>query len=418
MLGRTAVGLGLLLIFSQALWVISAIYFVILPIKEMHLRNMSAVAVFARELVNADPPTESLEFLKDYSILPDTGPPPTLSRELHGFVPELQTVLKTTLGPETVVYREYAQKTLWINFTTNGRSYWVVVPKGVPPLPTYVIVTIFTLVTVSVVGAYVIIYSLTKKLRAITAAVRSIGGGDFHPILDESGPREVRDLSRGFNQMTADLRRLDDDRRLMLAGISHDLKTPLTRLRIAVDLAATRADPEIAAGIVQDVEEIDGILKQFLDYARDGTEEIPARDDLNELVASVCERQRTRGAKLVFRFGAISPFPFRRSALARAITNVVENAAKYGQVGIEVITRRDGGRVEIVVQDRGPGIRAGDPSDYIKAFARENAARTEMGAGLGLAIVARIVNTHGGELLVENRDPVGLKVTLRLPIPA
>lgn len=416
LLGRTAVALGVLMIVSQLFWMICAVYFVILPIKQMYQRNISAAAILAKELVSAQPKIESIQVYDNFRIVADNQPKPQLSYELHGFVPELQGILQKCMGPGTLVYKEHEEKTLWIQFIANDRIYWVVVPKGFPPLPGFIITTICIIITISVLGAYLIIYSITKELRKATYAVSSVGKGNFHAMLEETGSREIRDLNRGINQMVSDLKKLDDDRRLMLAGISHDLKTPLTRLRIAVDLAATHAEPEIATGIIRDIEDMDAILIQFLDYARDGKQEPLALHNLNDLVKEVCERYQMRGGEIRTSFGEIPLFLFRPLAISRAITNVIDNAVKYGQIDIEVMTRRKNRKVEIVVVDRGPGIKSGNPADYIKAFARENSARSETSAGLGFTIVNRIIQTHKGDLFIENRNPTGLLVKMSLPI--
>lgn len=416
LLGRTAVALGILTVLSLLLWMVSAVVFLIVPIKQAQLSNISAVVILAREVVTAQPGKERIQLLDNYRVVADSDSKPALTLESHGYVPDLQEILRKNMGPETTVYREYEENTLWIRFVANGRTYWVIIPKALPPLPGYILATIGIVVVVSLLGAYFIIYSTTKELRKVTSAVRALGRGESGPVLEEVGPREIRDLSRGFNQMAADLRKLDDDRRLMLAGISHDLKTPLSQLRIAVELAATRADPEIAAGMIYDIEDIDAILKQFLDYARDGAEEPPTSHNLNELVRDVCDRYQVRGIQLKTSFGTIPALRFRRLAMSRAVTNLIDNAVRYGRDGIEVATRLENEHAEIVVTDQGPGIQTGNPADYIKPFVRENSARSEAGAGLGLTIVNRIVQMHAGDLHIENRDPVGLLVRIRLPL--
>lgn len=415
LLGRTAVALGILMVLSFVLWMASALAFLILPIKQVQLGNITAVVVLARELVTAEPAKERFELLENYRIVTDAEPKPALTLESYGYVPDLQELLLKSMGPDIIVFREYEENTLWIQFVANDRKYWVIIPKAMPPLPGYILATVGTVIAVSLLGAYLIIFSTTKELRKVTAAVRHLGRGNTEVVLAEIGPREIQDLSRGFNQMAADLRKLDDDRRLMLAGISHDLKTPLSQLRIAVELAATRADPEVAAGMIYDIEDMDAILKQFLDYARDGAEESLSLQNLNELVREICERYQLRGIKLTTTLGAVPPFRFRRLAMSRAISNLIDNAVRYGRDGIEIATQSVNGAAEFVVADAGPGIQSGAPTDYIRAFARENTARSEAGAGLGLTIVNRIVQLHAGELQIENRKPTGLLVRIRIP---
>ncbi|MCC5022188.1 MAG: HAMP domain-containing protein [Candidatus Synoicihabitans palmerolidicus] len=258
-------------------------------------------------------------------------------------------------------------------------------------------------------------FRLTRQLRTVTAAAKAVGRGEPPVVLEETGALEVRDLSRGFNQMPTNLQKLDDERRIMLAGISHDIKTPLTHLRIAVELAATQADSEVATGMVRDIEDMDAILNQFLDYARDGSEEPATVGDLNALVEEVCERYRSRGIPLRLSLGPVAPFAFRKRAMFRVGSNLGNNAVRYGRIDSEVETEEDGAMAKITVADHGQGIRSGDPADFIKPFARENASRSESGAGLGLAIVERVVRTHGGRLHLATRETGGLLVVIELP---
>jgi two-component system osmolarity sensor histidine kinase EnvZ len=315
-----------------------------------------------------------------------------------------------------LIERQLDRPVLWVRFHAQGKLYWAAFPKRQPLVPFYLMVWIGIGVSLSIGGAYLIIFRLTQQLRTITKAAHAVGKGEAPNPLAEIGPTEILNLSKGFNQMAADLKKLDDDRRLMLAGISHDLKTPLTHLRIAVELAATHAEPEIAAGMVHDIEDMDTILKQFLDYARDGSEEKPVMGDLNAIVRDVCDHYRSRRKKLKVSLGDIPQFVFRQFAMYRVVTNIVENAVRFGRDGIHVETASSGKEAVVLVADEGPGIQQGEPNEYVKAFARENTSRSESGAGLGLTIVDRIVRTHGGNLRLENRQEGGLLVRIAIPL--
>jgi two-component system, OmpR family, osmolarity sensor histidine kinase EnvZ len=235
--------------------------------------------------------------------------------------------------------------------------------------------------------------------------------------LPESGPQEIRELSRGFNQLALNLEALESDRRLMLVGISHDLSTPLTRLRLAIELAQMKSDVSQLPGMIQDVEEMNGILLQFADYAKTGKEEEPVLADFNQVVAEVCQRYVAVGKDVRSNFGLLPAFGFRPLAVRRLVTNLVDNAARYADSGIEVNTRYVDGKVTLSVLDRGPGIQSMDPNSLIKPFARENTARgTQLGAGLGLSIVDRIAKTHGGSLVLRNRAERGLQATVAIPV--
>ena len=275
---------------------------------------------------------------------------------------------------------------------------------------------LFALV-VCTIGVYIIFYWLRRQLQSLIGAARILGDGRMPPPLPETGPEEIRELSRGFNQLALNLEALESDRRLMLVGISHDLSTPLTRLRLAIELMQMKPEMNQVPGIIQDIEEMNGILLQFADYAKTGKDEEPVLADFNQVVAEVCQRYVSVGQAVRWDLEKIPAFNFRVLAVRRLVTNLVDNAARYGRGEIEVNTRHQDGIVTLTVLDQGPGIRSMDPNSLIKPFARENIARgTQLGAGLGLSIVDRIAKTHGGDLVLSNRPDAGLAVTVTIQV--
>lgn len=416
LLGRTAFSLGLLLLVSQGLWLGLAAFYFIKPIKKIYLRNIAVTVELAHAQVTHGVAEVDWGANADFRIIRDSqARPPLKTYDSDALLNELVDHLGQRYGSTVVLLKERDNSALWIRFPVRGEYYWAVIPKGAPPIPFFMLASVGVAIAVALLGAYAIIYSLTKQLRGLTVAVQAFGRGELAIPIEEKGPLEILNLSKGFNQMAVDLRKLDEDRRIMLAGISHDLKTPLTRLRIAVELAESQTDQELSAGMVHDIEEMDSILKQFLDYARDGTEEQPVVCDLNVIAGEVCERYRAAGHAIELKLGEMPAFPLRKLAIYRAITNIVDNAVRYGRDGVRIETQAEGNSVRILVTDRGPGIKSGNPADYVKAFARENVSRTEPGAGLGLAIVDRVVRTHGGQLHLENRTAGGLLVRIDLP---
>lgn len=416
LLGRTAFSLGLLMLVSQALWLGIAAYFFIRPIERIFLQNIEMVVEQAHARVARGGPGEGVfEPTPYYRIVRESEPRPEFQTPSGTFFAQLTSTLRARFGESVEIHKPRDKSAVWVRFSFGDETYWVVVSKGAPPIPYFMLASVGVALAVAVAGAYVIIFNLTRQLRTLTQAVQAFGRGEPTIPIEEKGPLEILNLSKGFNQMAADLKKLDDDRRIMLAGISHDLKTPLTRLRLAVELAGASTEPELAAGMVHDIEDMDSILKQFLDYARDGTEETPVMADLNLIVGEVCERYRAGGQEIEIHLAPLPLLPLRKLAIYRAVTNIVDNAARYGRHGIQVETLAHDKNVSLIVTDNGPGIKSGIPTDYVKAFVRENASRSELGAGLGLAIVERITRTHGGGLHLENRATGGLLVRIDLP---
>lgn len=422
LLGRTALYLGALLFLVQALWFATAQYLIQTQVKPAYEQQIVDLVSLAQALVESQvsesggagasslrlPPFDTVE------ILPDSAPRPELAIHDSDDVPgDLSENLKRRFGPEALSLKQRDADVSWLRFPARGRLYWLKLTLSSTRTLSYAKLFFVSLeLALAVGGAYLIVFRLTKKLRYVTSAAKAIGQGEPPAVLETSGPEEIRSLCEGFNQMSRDLIKLEADRRLMLAGISHDLRTPLTRLRIAVELADARSDPSM----VRDIEDMDAILRQFLDYAREGDEEAPAEHDLDALVRDARERYAARGERVEAEPGGVPPFPFRRNAVRRALDNLIDNALRYGKSDVRIATRCEGAVASVSVSDKGPGIRSGEPADYIKPFAREETARSELRTGLGLTIVDRIARFHGGRLRLENAKEGGLVATLELPL--
>jgi two-component system osmolarity sensor histidine kinase EnvZ len=168
--------------------------------------------------------------------------------------------------------------------------------------------------------------------------------------------------------------------------------------------------------MIRDIEDVDTILNQFLDYARDGSEEAPEAGDLDALAGEMGQRYRDRGRSVTVELGHTPRFVFRPLAVRRAVANLVDNAVRYGRSEVRIVTAVAGDQAILAVADNGPGILAAAPEYFIRAFTREDASRSETGAGLGLTIVDRIARMHGGTFRLANRPEGGLLATIQLPL--
>ena len=266
----------------------------------------------------------------------------------------------------------------------------------------------------AMLGAYMIVSRLNRPLKAMAAAARTVGRGEMPPRLSESGPTELADLAHAFNQMSHDLQQLDADRALILAGVSHDLRTPLARLRLGVEMCG--ADPADVDAMVSDIEDMDRIIGQFLEFPREDGGEILAPLDLAALADELSALYARRGFPLTVRSSGTSLVTARPQALRRAITNLIENAINYTGAAPELETGSTGGQPFIRVLDRGPGIPASETERVKRPFTRLESARTNTkGSGLGLAIVDRIVRGQHGEFRLGPREGGGLDASILLP---
>src|SRR5699024_1734117 len=246
---------------------------------------------------------------------------------------------------------------------------------------------------------------LNRPLKRLEQVAMVVARGDSVPPLDiESGTVEFNAVNHAFNRMTAELAQAQRDRTLLLAGVSHDLRTPLTRLRLTAEFIG---DEELATGIIQDIEDMDAILEQFIGFIRDGTDEAASFESLNELIEEVCERYSHEDVRLAL--VSVPKLMLKPLTIKRLITNLVTNAFKYGQPPVEISTEVTRQEVVMTVRDHGAGVAEEHLQGLLQPFSRGEKARTESGSGLGLAIVPRSVDLHHGSLHISTHPQGGLQ---------
>ncbi len=329
------------------------------------------------------------------------------------------------LGAGTQVAAEVnGTRGLWVSLAIDDDKYWVFMDRD-PAARTYGTQWIgwaVVALVLSLIGAIVITRLINRPLARLSRAAAELGSGRQPRALPETGPIEIRTVNENFNRMVADLGKLEADRAVLLAGISHDLRTPLTRLRLEVEMANV---PEEARGaMVGDIEQIDDIVRQFLDYARKAPQ-APAEDiDLDALVEGAVRRARIEmqpAARVEQHLAPGIKVRGHRTELDRALDNLLTNAVRYGRdpktgiLSITVSLIRNDDMVVIGVADNGPGVPTEQIERLMRPFERGDAARTGSGgAGLGLPIVDRIARMHGGSLRLLANAPHGLRAELSL----
>lgn len=334
------------------------------------------------------------------------------------FANMLHAEVRHKLGEETrFAFSIDEPRGFLISFHIDDDEYWVMLPRErlERQFPWQWLGWTALALLLSLTGAWLIVSRINRPLKALAAAAADIGKGRTPAPLPESGPAEIETLARSFNQMSQDLARLDADRALILAGVSHDLRTPLARLRLSTEMSASDDKAEMIA----DIAEMDSIIGQFLDFARSESEEAPVPTDLAALAREVVEHQQRLGHALQARLEPVPEQALRRLGIKRLIANLVNNALAYGEKEVCLATRCDGGRLILEVLDRGPGIPREEAERLKQPFTRLEQARSgKGGSGLGLAIVDRIARHHGGSLELLAREGGGLIARVSLPLRA
>lgn len=332
------------------------------------------------------------------------------------FTDHVQAKLANELNVEdvTVYFQFKPSPRIWIQ-TPEMQGNWVR-----EPLKTYANYSpelVFGwLLGVPIIASIIIltlVRQLNRPLRRLQNAANAYSKTGKAPYLETNhGPLEIRQVNQAFNHMIYTLEQTERDRQIMLAGISHDLRTPLTRIRLTAEMLP---DEFLREGLVYDVDDMDAILNQFISYMRDGSDEELRETNINILLQELTVQFKP----LDIRFEAqdVPIIPARSLSLKRLIANLINNAKRYGAEPIELSAQVEGEHILITVADHGEGIPEDQIEDLMQPFVRGNAARTIQGSGLGLAIVKRIVDIHQGELLIHNREGGGLEARILLPLP-
>ena len=269
---------------------------------------------------------------------------------------------------------------------------------------------------VALTGAFVIGSRISRPLRNLTRAALMVGSGRTPPVQEEKGPQEIAVVARAFNRMAGELARTDADRALILAGVSHDLRTPLARLRLGIEMSGAPSGEVLA--MVADIEEMDRIIGQFLDFGRGDSQEPAQPVDTAGLARDVTEPYRLRGLDVRIDAPDTLVTEARALPLRRSLSNLIDNALRYAgeDKPIDVQVYSEDKDVCIEVADRGPGIPLDQVERMRHPFTRLEEARSNTkGAGLGLAIVDRVMRSHHGRLDLLPREGGGLRAILRLP---
>jgi two-component system, OmpR family, osmolarity sensor histidine kinase EnvZ len=355
---------------------------------------------------------------------PDIPPePPSLKNffrtwQRDVFVAQLRQHLPADMP---VQWQGGADQRLWIRLHAAGEPAWMPMPMVPDTQAAGILTTIALSLVLALLAAltgYLIQLHLNRPLAELARAARRVSAGETPPPLPTNGPTEIAQVSRAFNQMTEALQQAETTRALMLAGVSHDIRTPLTKLRLAIAMALPRGTNDaLVASSEGYLDRIDTILQQFMDYAGSGEREPPQVGDLNALAGQLVADFVGLGHEFEFEEGPIPPFAFRPVAVMRLLMNLMQNAVAYGRSGLVVRTWVAHGAAHVAVCDRGSSIGAAELERLKAPFSRGTNARTHSGGtGLGLAIVDRIARLHGGSLTFRDRDGGGLEALVVLPL--
>ena len=320
-------------------------------------------------------------------------------------------------GPAEVRITQGDEYLFWIR-PPQAPSLWVKIPlhgleeSNFSPLIVFLVI----LGVLSVAGGWLFVRNLNRPLRALQHAAEDVGRGDFPKPLAEQGTTEIMAVTQAFNHMSKGIKQLEDDRNLLMAGISHDLRTPLTRIRLSAEMMSAE-DDYLKDGIEGDIDDMNAIIDQFIDYIRHDSKDKAELGDLNVLVEDVVHAETPTDREVTFHGNELPQLPLRYVAMKRVIANLIQNAIRYTDGKISVVTGLESKRFAFVtVTDEGAGIPESEIERLFQPFTQGDKARGTEGSGLGLAIIKRIVDTHGGKVILSNCKQGGLEAKICLPL--
>lgn len=330
--------------------------------------------------------------------------------------------LLPNLSPETAVRWQDSgdDEKLWILVHAAGEPVWVPLPMTADSQASGITAAIALSAALGLLAAltgYLLQRHINRPLQDLARAAHEIHAGAMPDPLPTNGPTEIAEVSRAFNEMADALRQAEKTRALMLAGVSHDIRTPLTKLRLAMAMAMPRGTDDAFVGSVEGyLDHIDTILQQFMDYAGSGEKEAPQPGDLNALVSQLASDFAGLGHEFALDLAPLRPVMYRPTSMLRMLMNLMQNAINYGRTGLLVRTWQDADAAHVAVCDRGTGITVAELEQLRAPFSRGSNTRGQAGGtGLGLAIVERIARLHGGSLDFRAREGGGLEVVVTLP---
>lgn len=407
--GQLALVIALVLLGSGLLALLLGRELAVRPASEQLLQAMDGFASVVEELDRSEGSAKVVQQLRAAGLEVRQTPPPERRPRIAPFLRELRERSVTQLGPgrEIRLGRQQGRNVFWLKLATR-EPIWVsfALERRGQGVRRFSLLMLAGCVLLVWLAAAYFARRLVLPLRRLAQAAPGIVRGDPPQGLD-SGPREVAELAQALTRSSNDVRAAAEERAFMLAGISHDLRTPLTRVQFALELLP-QTDPELRAGIDRDIGEIDAILTQFIAYARDGRDEPSEALDLTDICRNALAAADP-GWQVSLPDAALTHG--KPMALLRAVENLLVNAQRHGALPFALKLERRGDAWEIEVSDQGQGLSTEAVERVRQPFVH---AGETGGSGLGLAIVDRVAHQHRGELRLIANAPQGLRAVLVL----
>lgn len=416
---RTALILALAFVLFQAgaYWVIYRT--LVLPVAQRSADDLAGLVILSAQTWVELPPITRPAFEDELAYrhglrltaLPLVDPVPAPH---FAFKKQVAQALSKRLGSELHLSGRRQDDSVWVDIPVGGRELRVgFFPNRYGVRPPLAAATLLSLGAFLVLlTALVLVRRITVPLARAARAAEQVGAGQFPAPLPEGGPQELAELARRFNQMSREVQALLENRTTLLAGVSHDLRTPLTRAQLALELLQVRPEPQRMERIGRDLEEMNTLIAGYLDLARSFKVEEPEEVELAQALREIASR--TGGVRVEAQACTVW---IGRQTLTRILSNLLENARRYGggEVTLRLVREKNWLRIQVI--DQGPGIPEDELEKVFRPFYRLDASRAQAtgGTGLGLAIVKQLAEANGWRIRMRNRPQGGLEAELEIP---
>jgi two-component system osmolarity sensor histidine kinase EnvZ len=425
---QTALRLAVVFILFEGLIALAVVFLLMLPMAQRAASDLAGLMVLSAQTWSELPPETRPVFERELAaghrlLLAEQGPQSApLDLRRGPYIRKLEAELIRRVGPTTrMISVDKAGDTWhWARLPSGNAALWVGFSHarfGPQPL-TAGLLTLAAGLILAILAAWWLSRLTVAPLRRFERAVATLGRGETPELLDESGPRELAALARRFNHLTKQIRELLDARTTLLAGLSHDLRTPLARMRLALEMLERRPDPAWIARLDSDIGEMNRLIGELLELARGLGQEQAQGIELAPWLETLAERVRESGTAIEVDCLALR-IDVPTSALQRVLGNLLGNAQRYAEgSALQIRAEVSPGECRIGILDGGPGIPEAQLDAVFQPFHRVDASRspTTGGAGLGLAIVQQLAQANGWRVWLENRPEGGLAAWVSLPL--
>lgn len=426
---RTATTLSTASLLLVAITLVSLAWFVVIPISKQSADDLAAIlALSAQTWVELPAETRrdlEQELLESHQ-LKLTSQPLTLNTftQPHLYLGLLKKALERHLGHSInigYIDNDEYENWVWLDINMAGQQLYFGFPEervGARPPVALSFISAAALL-LAIITALFIALRLSRPLAMLSTATAAIGKGEQQLTLPETGPDEIINLAQQFNRMAKEVNELLENRTTLLAGISHDLRTPLTRIKLTLEIMPQAKDDDFKQSLIEDIDEIEHRLSEVLQLARGVKQREQAEPhDLSEIILELISAHRHNTVEINYQPGTPVISTVAKDTLKRVLQNILENAIRYGdKKPVSIQLRQDENDTPVIcIMDSGPGIPEQEREAVFRPFYRLENSRCNItgGSGLGLAIVQQLCNAQGWTVSIHSRREGGTTVCLKL----